>query len=265
MMVGRLANDRLGPRQRADDAVRVDALVLNDLAGKGFNSVSMKLAAGEVVGVAALEGQGQRELFRTLAGLIAPSSGQIVLQGRSVRFNNPAQALATQRGIAFVAEDRKSEGIFPNLSTAANITLPVLRRLSRWGTISARREAASIRTVAPQVELEPRYLRFRIGNLSGGNQQKALIARALLTGARTLLLFDPTRGVDVGTKEIIYQAIEDFASNGGSVLVYSTELAELMRLAHRCVVMYGGAVAADVLREDMDEHHLVALMTGNAA
>ncbi|CAN7631628.1 sugar ABC transporter ATP-binding protein [Caballeronia sp. LjRoot31] len=265
MMVGRLANDHLRPRQRADEAVRVDALVLNDLAGKGFDSVSLKLGAGEVVGVAALEGQGQRELFRTLAGQMVPSSGQIVLQGRSVRFSNPAQALATQGGIAFVAEDRKSEGIFPNLSTAANITQPVLRRLSRWGAISARREAASIRTVAPQVELEPRYLRFRIGNLSGGNQQKALIARALLTGARTLLLFDPTRGVDVGTKEIIYQAIEDFASNGGSVLVYSTELAELMRLAHRCVVMYGGAVAADVQREDMDERRLVALMTGNAA
>ncbi|MBB2927878.1 sugar ABC transporter ATP-binding protein [Paraburkholderia silvatlantica] len=264
MMVGRRATHSLAPSRKPEVRPRVDALVLNDLTGKGFDSVSLRLARGEVLGVAALEGQGQRELFRTLAGQSQPVSGQIVMGGRPVRFKNPAHALTLQGGVAFVAEDRKNEGIFPHLTTAANVTQSVLRRMARCGVISARHEARSIGNVAPQVELERRYLRFRIGNLSGGNQQKALIARALLTGAKTLLLFDPTRGVDVGTKEIIYQAIDRFAEKGGSVLVYSTELAELIRMSDRCLVMYDGKVRADLPREQLDERELVALMTGHA-
>ena len=263
MMVGRTATQRRVAKPPVVGKGNNDALVVNDLTGGTFKDVSFTLARGEVLGVAALEGQGQRELFRTLAGQHLPAAGQIVLQGRQVTLRSPAHALTTQGGIAFVAEDRKSEGIFPNLSTGANITQGVLHRLGRWGAISVRKESMAIDSVAPQVELERRYLKFRIGNLSGGNQQKALIARALLSGARTLLLFDPTRGVDVGTKEIIYQAIETFAQNGGAVLVYSTELAELMRMGNRCLVMYDGAVRADVARADMDERKLVALMTNN--
>jgi ribose transport system ATP-binding protein len=129
--------------------------------------------------------------------------------------------------------------------------------VSRW------KESAATKKAAPMVELQERYLRFRMEELSGGNQQKALVARALMTGAKTLLLFDPTRGVDVGTKEIIYRAIDDFCANGGAVLLYSTELLELRRVADRCLVMYEGRLVADVDPTGIDEAQLVALMTNH--
>lgn len=264
MMVGRSSTEAGHMKLPIARAPQSEVLVLNDLKGTTFDNVSLTLARGEILGIAALEGQGQRELFRTLAGQVKPLGGQIVLGGRAVHLNNPAHALRTQGGIAFVAEDRKSEGIFPSMSTAANMTQPILRRIARYGALVGRREAAAVKTVAPLVELSARYLRFQIGNLSGGNQQKALIGRALLTGAKTLLLFDPTRGVDVGTKEIIHNAIDQFVASGGSVLVYSTEIAELMRMSNRCLVMYGGGICADMPRAQMDERRLVALMTGNA-
>jgi ribose transport system ATP-binding protein len=266
MMVGRRARGEHRPPAGTDPGANSQPLLMaNDLCGQNFDSVSFELRAGEIVGVAGLEGQGQRELFRTLAGLMPPSGGQIVMQGQEVRLRNPRDALFKSGGIAFVPEDRKSEGIFPTLSTAANITQSILRRFSVAGGINRRGERRAVANVSPQVELSDRYLNFKITSLSGGNQQKALIARALITGARTLLLFDPTRGVDVGTKEIIYQAIHTYAAAGGSVLVYSTDLAELFVLVDRCLVMYQGGVVADIPRRSLDEGHMVGLMTGNLA
>ncbi|ATA19068.1 monosaccharide ABC transporter ATP-binding protein (CUT2 family) [Gibbsiella quercinecans] len=264
MMVGRRSAHSQAAA-RATPQRQQAALVANDLCGQNFRDVSFQLFKGEILGVAGLEGQGQRELFRTLAGLMRPQGGQMLLQDHEVTLRNPRDALHKHGGIAFVAEDRKSEGIFPTLSTAANVTQPVLQRFARAGLIFGDRERRSIQSVAPEVELSERYLNFKISNLSGGNQQKALIARALLTGAETLLLFDPTRGVDVGTKEIIYQAINRFAAKGGAVLVYSTDLAELQALVDRCLIMYSGRIVADLPREQLDEGEMVGFMTGNRA
>ncbi|MDR5804795.1 sugar ABC transporter ATP-binding protein [Caballeronia sp. LZ001] len=263
MMVGRSGLSQRGLRARAAAPGRARSLVLNDLTGRGLHGVSLEVAGGEILGVAAFEGQGQRELFQTLSGQAEPTGGQIVLNGRAIRLRSPRHALRTQQGIAYVAEDRKTEGIFPNLSTAANITLPISGRLGRLGIVSIWKEIRAAKAAASQVELQERYLRFRIEDLSGGNQQKALLARALMTGARTLLLYDPTRGVDVGTKEVLYRAIEDFCAAGGAVLLYSTELAELRRIADRCLVMYEGKVVADVNPDGIGEAALVALMSNH--
>jgi ribose transport system ATP-binding protein len=239
-------------------------LVVNDLEGRNVKGVSLTVGEGEIVGMAGLEGQGQRELFRLLAGDGQPKAGQILLNGKLLRLTCPRDALRAPGGIAFVPEERKVEGIFASLSSANNITLPVLDRLSTVGLVSPHREARAAKAPAKEVDLSDRYLNFRIGNLSGGNQQKAIIARALLSGAKTLLLFDPTRGVDVATKEAIYHAIRRHAANGGSVLVYSSELPELIALSERCLVMYGSRIVADVAGSDMRESYLVGLLTGNA-
>ncbi|WP_448647402.1 sugar ABC transporter ATP-binding protein [Pseudomonas mohnii] len=244
--------------------VQRNVLVVNDLEAPNVKGVSLTVGEGEIVGVAGLEGQGQRELFRLLAGDTQPTAGQITLNSKLVRLTSPRAALQAPGGIAFVPEERKVEGIFASLSSSNNITLPVLGRLSRFGLLWRRSEERAAKVPAKEVDMNERYLSFRIGNLSGGNQQKAIIARALLTGAKTLLLFDPTRGVDVGTKEAIYQAIRKHASNGGSVLVYSSELPELIALSHRCLVMYGSKIVADVPAPEMKESHLVGLLTGNA-
>jgi ribose transport system ATP-binding protein len=131
--------------------------------------------------------------------------------------------------------------------------------------VGRKAEAEAAGPEGAKVELNERYLSFAIGDLSGGNQQKALIARTLATGARTLLLFDPTRGVDVGTKQAIYSAIRAFAANGGSVLFYSSELPEIVQLADRCMVLYQGRIVETFEGSAIDEQGLVAAMIGHRA
>jgi ribose transport system ATP-binding protein len=213
--------------------------------------------------VAALEGQGQRDLFRMLAGLTHASAGEIRIDGKPVRLSNPADA--AKAGIGFVPEERKTEGIFLGLQTDTNMTLPVLGKLGRFGVIDRARETAAVLEEAGRVDMASRYLKLRIGALSGGNQQKALIGRVLMSGARHLVLFDPTRGVDVGTKAVIYDVIRQFVAQGGSALVYSTELAELIHLVDRCVVVYRGKVAGVAAGDDLTEPRLVALAAGHGA
>ncbi|GAB0117753.1 sugar ABC transporter ATP-binding protein [Acidisoma sp. 7E03] len=260
MMVGS-APEGHQPGQAADHATAAPAIAVRGLTGRTISDVGFTLRQGEILGLAALEGQGQRELMRMLGGVVAPLSGTIEVEGRPLRAATPAAALAA--GIGFVPEERKTEGIFLTLGTAANISFPILNRLRQFGLISRRREMQAVRGEAARVELAPRYLDMRIGALSGGNQQKALIARVLLSGARNLVLFDPTRGVDVGTKQVIYGVIRDFTAAGGSVLIYSTELAELVQLVHRCLVLYQGRVMGELSGAAMTEERLVSLATGH--
>ncbi|MFT4148573.1 MAG: sugar ABC transporter ATP-binding protein [Paracoccaceae bacterium] len=262
MMVGhKVDHDRATRRASAAAQTRIE---VRDLQGKGVNGASFSLAAGEVLGVAALEGQGQRGLFRMIAGLEPTVGGEIRVDGTPVTLRSPRHALNVGSGIAFLPEERKTEGILSGLSTASNVVLPVLRRISRAMMLSPRAEAKHALDTAAKVDLNPRYLGFTIGELSGGNQQKALIARTLSTGACTLLLFDPTRGVDVGTKQSIYAAIRAFADEGGSVLFYSSELPEIVQLADRCLVLYGGRVNGEFRDGAITEQRLLAAMLGRA-
>lgn len=236
------------------------ALELQNVAGAKLKGVTLDVKEGEIAGIAALEGQGQRELFRTLVGMEKMVSGQILVAGKPFQPASPRHATAA--GLSFLPEERKVEGIFATLSTAANIVLPVTQRISRGGFVWPSLERKGAAAASDAVELSPRYLDFRIADLSGGNQQKALLARAMMTGARTLLLYDPTRGVDVGTKQAIYAAIRAFTSKGGSVLLYSSELTELIHLADRCFILYGARVFAEFAAEGAEESVLVAALTG---
>ena len=262
MMVGHRVERARRPA-RPTGVSRPSRLVAGNLSGHGLRGVSFHLGEGEVLGVAALEGQGQRGLFRVLAGLDAPAGGTIEVDGKPASYGSPRAALSFGSGISYLPEERKTEGILAGLSAATNVVLPFLPRVRRGGFIGRHDEEKAALPAAQKVALNPRYLAFAIGDLSGGNQQKALMARTLGTGARTLLLFDPTRGVDVGTKESIYAAIRAFADSGGSVLFYSSELPEIVQLADRCLVLYGGKVFQNVEGDDLAEQSLVAAMIGH--
>ncbi|MCC2096899.1 MAG: sugar ABC transporter ATP-binding protein, partial [Hyphomicrobiales bacterium] len=265
MMVGRKAAHERAPRRsvkHSKDSVR---LAVRGLGGHDLRDVSFDLHPGEVLGVAALEGQCQHELFRALAGIDHPSQGKILVDGREVKLTGPRNALRTGSGIAYLPEERKTEGILPGLSAATNIVLPVMGKAARGSLIFHALETNVAKSSANKVDMNSRYLDFAIGELSGGNQQKALVARTLATGAKTLLLFDPTRGVDVGTKQSIYAAIRAFADAGGSVLFYSSELPEIVQLADRCLVLYGGHVFRNFEGEDISEQNLVAAMLGHSS
>jgi ribose transport system ATP-binding protein len=233
------------------------------LRGAGVDDVSFLLAPGEILGVAGLEGQGQARLFQSLIGLHKLQSGRIEICGKAAALGSPRAA--RRHGVVLVPEERKTEGIFKDLTTQANISLPVITRASRLRLISRRAERRLVEQVTPAVDLSPRYLPLSIAALSGGNQQKAVLARALISGARCLLLFDPARGVDVGAKQSIYRMIEGFAAAGGAVLFYSTELDELVHLCHRCLVMYGNRIAGEVPHAQLSQERILAIASGHGA
>jgi ribose transport system ATP-binding protein len=247
---------RTAARRFGQPIVQVEKLATTKL-----RDVSFAIRSGEILGVAALDGQGQRSLFYSLVGLEPRLDGKVTVEGRISRPAKPQDALAD--GLSLLPEERKTEGILTSLSAASNIVLPIVRRISRGGLVWPALERAAAVEPAKAVEMSPRYMDFQIGDLSGGNQQKALLARTMATGAKVLLLFDPTRGVDVGTKEAIYAAIRAFADRGGAVLMYSSELPELVRLADRCLVLYGGRVFAELDGEAIEERAMVAALTGH--
>jgi ribose transport system ATP-binding protein len=263
MMVGRSQAEEMQRRVAPAQSTRPAVLEGEGLTNESLKDISLTLREGEILGVAGLEGQGQRELFRTLVGLAPLASGSVKVDGATVRPSGPDVALKTGRGMAFVPEERKTEGIFPALATATNIVLPVVGKIGRAGLVSERLEREAAAGSSSEVDLSPRYLDFRVGDLSGGNQQKAVLARAMQTGAKILLLYDPTRGVDVGTKQSIYAAIRRFAEIGGAVLLYSSELPELVHLADRCLVVYGGRIFAELAGVDINERTMVAALTGH--
>lgn len=238
------------------------AIEAQRLSGESIRNVDFTLKRGEILGVAALEGQGQAETFRILAGVAKAGSGDVLVDGNRVHLRNPSAAL--RHGISFVAEERKTEGILPGMSTLANVTIGALRRVGRFGFLGGGREFTASLGAAHEVDLDERYLKMDIDALSGGNQQKAILARSLIQGSRYLLLYDPSRGVDVGTKGTIYGLMERFVNDrGGAVLWYSTDLAELSAVCDRILCFYRGSVVQTVGGEESTVETLLAAITGH--
>ncbi len=262
MMVGR-SPQAMFPERRPVSESAPTILEVRQLSGGRLRGIDFALRRGEILGFAALEGQGQSDLFRALGGLNPHLGGTILVGGKETELSSPHKALSVEPRIAFVPEERKVEGIFGGLKTAENISLPALGRISRGGFVTTRMDAEAIADAAEAVELPRRYFGFRMDELSGGNQQKAVLARALMTGARCLVLFDPTRGVDVGTKQAIYALIRRFVEEGGAIAIYSSELSELVHLCDRCAVVYRGRIQAEFGRDALSEENLLTAAHGH--
>lgn len=262
MMVGRKPERVVAKSQLKDDK-KIVALEARELSIGKVKSVNFILSRGELLGLAALEGQGQQDFMSVLGGISKPTTGSIYLDGKPITLKSPRHALSEGSGIAFVPEERKTEGIFPELTAASNIALVNLKNTARGGLLHSGMEHKVALGMAQQVSLAERYLSFSVQSLSGGNQQKVLLARALMTRAKTLVLFDPARGVDVGTKQAIYQMMQDFTSQGGAILFYSSELSELVNLSSRCLVMYDGRIVANLSQAELSEESLIAAAHGH--
>jgi ribose transport system ATP-binding protein len=231
--------------------VRVDGVVTDfDLAVK----------PGEVHGIAALQGMGQRELFEALFGATYIDDGEIRIDGRPVTLTSTADSLKAGVSTSFLPEDRKTEGLFLRLPGGENVSLPVIGRYARFGLIDRRREQAAIRRALAQMEVNPRALYKPCLSFSGGNQQKIAMAKWLLTQSRVWLMFDPTRGIDVGTKHQIFVLMRAFAAAGGSVLFYSTDVPELVNVCDRVSVMYRGRNAGELTGDALTEENVMRKM-----
>ncbi|HWH84053.1 MAG TPA: sugar ABC transporter ATP-binding protein [Burkholderiaceae bacterium] len=266
MIAGRELAQAFPPRRSAPPALGSEVLGATDLrAGTKLRRGSFSLKAGEILGVAGLQGMGQLELFLACFGMADVHGGTLRVDGQPIVLQSPADAVRAQIGISLVPEDRKTEGLFLQLTGKHNASMPVVDRFRRGLLIDGAAETAAVERVFARLEVDRRALWTRAGAFSGGNQQKIVIAKWLLAESRALLLYDPTRGIDVGTKSEIYRLIRDYADAGGAVLFYSTEIPELVHLADRVLVFYGGEVAAEIPGAQLSEKALLQAALGSAS
>jgi ribose transport system ATP-binding protein len=227
--------------------------VKNISGGKNLSDVTFSIRKGEVLGVAALEGQGQDLLFEILAGEAKPTSGEIFINGERVNFKHPNDAI--KLGISLVPGDRKT-ALLSQRSIRENLALTRFRGLTNWRRIKAKDEERAVDNAVAALEIDTRA-KSQVKRLSGGNQQKVTIGRWITTGFDLLLCFDPTRGIDVGTKQQIYELIRNFANEGKSVLLFTSELREIQMSCDRAIVIYEGKVHADLPIESCNEENLM--------
>ena len=244
--------DLAAPAARATSAV--PRLTARGLAlGAKLQDASFSLYPGEVLGVVALEGQGQDELFGILAGSERPSGGELLVDGSPVGFHHPADAI--RAGLVYVAADR-AEALLMQRSVRENIALPFTARIRSWGLIDLGGERKKVDGAIATLQIDTRA-KGEVRRLSGGNQQKVTIARWVAGGVRTMLCFDPTRGIDIRTKHQIYVLLRDLAEAGAAVLLYTSELKEIQLACDRAIVIFGGRVVAEIDAADADEPTLL--------
>ena len=228
------------PQDVGNDLLRTNGLTVKTLGGRlVLDHVSLTAQPGHILGIYGLLGSGRTELLETLAGARRADGGEILFRGKKCRFLKVADAM--RQGIALVPEDRKRDALIPGRSIRENISLPAVRRFGRC-IISRRQESEGVQQLARELSIKTTDLESPVSSLSGGNQQKVALARSLLCKPGLLLLDEPTRGVDIGAKVEIYQALRLLAARGLCIIFTSSEIEEIQQLAHQVVVLSRGAV-----------------------
>jgi ribose transport system ATP-binding protein len=257
MMIGREYSHVFPPKPAPKAETETPALEVRNLSWNNrLKDISLTARAGEIVGLGGLDGQGQRELLLSLFGVLRGATGEVLINGKKATLGSPNEA---KRGdMALIPEDRKTEGLLLPMTVGENITLAALGGMTRGGVIDRKRESDSIARMVEALRIKIGSADAAVGTLSGGNQQKVAIAKWLLTEARIVLLNDPTRGIDVGTKQEIYQLLHDLAAAGTSILFYSTDYDELIGCCDRVLILYGGRVIRTLEGDAITETNIVA-------
>jgi ABC-type sugar transport system ATPase subunit len=253
LMVGREVDRLFPPLPTRKDDVVLEAQNV-DVPGR-LHGVSLTVRAGEIVGIAGLEGSGKSTLAGVLAGAVQVSSGVVTAHGRALRGHGVREALGL--GVGYIPPDRRSQGIIRTFSVRASITLASLPRLSKLGMLLLRRERREAEAARTRLEIRTPSVQAPVDSLSGGNQQKVVLARALAAGSEVLVCDEPTAGVDVGSRAEIYGILADLANRGSGIVVVSSDVLELLGLCHRVVVLTEGRVVAEFEHGRVTEEELV--------
>nr|WP_245958456.1 ATP-binding cassette domain-containing protein [Pelagibacterium sediminicola] len=228
--------------------------------GRLFKDISFEVRRGEVVGFYGLVGAGRTEIAETLFGLRTPTAGDIVLDGKPVRIDNPIDAIA--RGISLVPEDRKGQGLVLGMNCRDNMTLPQIDGMAGGPFMNERAEADIFETYRERLAIKTPGWRQMVGNLSGGNQQKIVIGKWLSMHPRVLIVDEPTRGIDVGSKAEIHRLIRDLAAQGMAVIVISSEMPEILHVSDRVIAMFQGKIIRTFEIGEVTEENLVQAISG---
>jgi ribose transport system ATP-binding protein len=258
LMIGRLLDlsRNVTHANLGDVALEVRGLSCGDL----FRNISFKIRRGEVVGFYGLVGAGRTEIAETLFGLREPTAGQILLEGQDVRIHSPADAIT--RGISLVPEDRKSQGLVLGMNCRDNMTLPQVGDLTAGPFVSDGAEIAIFDQYRDKLDIRTPGWRQLAGNLSGGNQQKIVIGKWLSMRPNVLIVDEPTRGIDVGSKSEIHKLIRELAGQGYAVMVISSEMPEVLHVSDRIVAMYHGQLIRTFTSDEVTEDALVQAISG---
>jgi ribose transport system ATP-binding protein len=258
MMVGRTLGE-IYPDRQAKQGEGI--LTVEGLSGQeSFEDVSFSLRRGEILGFFGLVGSGRTQVARCIFGADRKRSGEIYLSGTPVRLNSPRSAV--QAGIALLTEDRKRDGLVMSCSITDNASLATLNQVSRWIFMNVGKRNTLVRTKVQELSIHPAQINRLVRQLSGGNQQKVVLAKWLLSQAQILILDEPTRGVDVETKVEIYRIISDLAGSGVGILLISSELPEILGMSDRVLVMRDGRLAGEFPRAQASEESLLSCAAG---
>ena len=260
MMIGREIGERYPARdvKIGKEVLRVEGLT----HGKLFRDVSFSVRAGEVLGVSGLMGAGRTEIMQAIFGNLPVVSGKVFIEGKEVSIKNPRQAIAA--GIGFITEDRKTEGLLLEKSIAENIEIANLGKVSSKSVLSKSKGAALVKKGIEEFRIKCFGPEHECGNLSGGNQQKVVLAKWIYTDPKILILDEPTRGVDIGAKKEIYSVINDMAAKGVAVIMVSSELPEVLGMSDRIMVVHEGHVTGIIDGATADQAKVMTLATGGS-
>jgi len=257
LMVGRTISN-LFPKQEVQPgeiALKVDHLTHTGI----FEDISFELRRGEILGMAGLVGAGRTDVARAIFGVVPPTSGTIQVEGRQVEITSPQQAISL--GLAYVPEDRQLHGLIPAMNITSNITLPILKEYARRGWLQDKTERLAAFNAAQQMEVRANSIWQIARTLSGGNQQKVVLAKWLSTKPRILILDEPTRGIDVGTKAAVHALMSKLAAEGLAILMISSELPEVLGMSDRILVMHEGQMTGHFSRAEATQEKIISAAT----
>jgi len=258
LMVGRTLSDTYPSRPAPTGEV---ALEVRSLSGNGSRDISFSLHRGEILGVAGLVGAGRTEMAKVIFGAAKLESGEVLLDGKRVAFRTPTQAIAA--GIGLIPENRKEEGCFLDQSIRWNISIAALKRITRSLLVDRKAEQGIARQYFDRLRVKAPSLEQRVGNLSGGNQQKVVIAKTLAGQSRVMIFDEPTRGIDVGARAEIYRLMTDLAAEGIAILMITSDMEELLGMSDRILVLHEGRVTGMIPREGATQETVLALASSS--
>lgn len=257
-MVGRELTERYPARNPSYGEV---VLEVRDASSRGlFQNVSFTVRAGEILGFSGLMGSGRTEIMRAIFGLEPLDGGEIMIRGKKAHIRKPADAV--KHGIGFITEDRKDEGLVLDFSIRENMALPNLFSFSSKGFISTQKEQEFVDTLIKRLQIKTQSSETAARNLSGGNQQKVVIAKWVGIGPSVLILDEPTRGVDVGAKREIYQLMNELTDRGVAIIMVSSELPEVLGMSDRIAVVHEGHISGELAKEEATQENIMTLATG---
>jgi ribose transport system ATP-binding protein len=258
LMIGREYSN-VFPKRAPVDLSRPPVLKVSDLSWGGrLNGIDIEVRPGEVVGLGGLDGQGQKQLLLALFGTVIGASGTIEIEGKPVKVGSPRQAKSEAIGMALIPEDRKNEGLMLPMSVRDNLSFAAVEHFSRYGFVDRAAEQKALDEIIKLLQIKSDGVDGPVSALSGGNQQKVVIGKWLMNKPRIILLNDPTRGIDVGTKQEFYQLLARLAETGAAIIYYSTDYDELIGCCDRVLVLYDGSIVSELAGADLNEHNLVS-------